>query len=162
MADAKFIVWLDGIILKIDLTEYLYKLYKGEEVEIPENYEKFEDWDYFSSVVGDKNIAILSPYDDKITYKIANKLNLLKFLIIPRKTKTKPSKEPYVELFKIVDWNPLNTITIASSPLDLLSSRFFDSRIKVICIHRFQDCSKYSPYLYVKKLIISLKRLRIL
>jgi len=39
-----FAVWLDGVILRIDLTDVLYQLYKGSPVNLPMSFEVYEDW----------------------------------------------------------------------------------------------------------------------
>ncbi|BAB66987.1 hypothetical protein [Sulfurisphaera tokodaii] len=157
----KYAVWIDGVILKIDLTDILYNIYKGTPItDIPITTETFEDWKELLNIRDE--IYLLSPYDEKTTKEIVNKLEL-NFPFISNNGKTKPSKAPYEELFRRTNWDPLNVITIGSSPLDLLSARFYDSRIKVVCIERFRDCSRYSPYLISKdmsSLINSLRRLR--
>ena len=156
----KYAVWLDGVILKIDLTENLYRIYKGGTADIPSTLDTFEDWREIYNLSGD--VYILSPYNDSITREILDKLNI-NFPFISNDGKTKPSKVPYEKLIKATGWDPFEVITIGSSPLDLLSTRFYDSRIKVTCIERFIDCSRYSPYLIAKdfpSLIQSLKKLR--
>ena len=156
----KYAVWLDGVILKINLTEQLYRIYKGEMVDIPITFDTFKDWREIYSL--GKDVYILSPYDETTTREILGKLGI-NFPYISNDGKTKPSKVPYEKLVKTTGWDPLEVITIGSSPLDLLSARFYDSRIKVTCIERFEDCSRYSPYLIAKdfpSLIQSLKRLR--
>lgn len=156
----KYAIWLDGVILKINLTDVLYRIYKGENLDIPITNETFEDWKELFNIKDDK--VILSPYNEEITRSIMRSLGIdLPF--ISNNSKTKPSKVPYEELVKLTGWDPLETITIGSSPLDLLSARFYDSRIKVACIERFDDCSRYSPYITGKSfssLLMSLKRLR--
>ncbi|MEM0305289.1 MAG: hypothetical protein QW685_09820 [Saccharolobus sp.] len=88
----------------------------------------------------------MSPYDESTTKDILNNIKLEAKYIVSNKGKTKPSLEPYKLLFDLTKWDPLDVITLASSPLDLLSVRFFDSRIKVVCIKRFRDCSRYSLF----------------
>ncbi|BDC19120.1 HAD family hydrolase [Acidianus sp. HS-5] len=162
-----YAIWLDGVILKIDLTDVLYRRYKGEQIEKLEVTEEvFQDWQTFfdklTKSVSDGNIVFLSPYDEDITRKIMKNIGLSSFSYISSKI-TKPSKVPYQILYEKTKWEPLETITIGSSALDLLSARFYDSRIKVVCINRFQDCSRYSPYLItdnLEKLYEMLKRLR--
>jgi len=110
-------------------------------------------------------LAILSPYDETTTKTILERINLKPSYVIVNRGRTKPSKEPYRILIEVSRWDPLQIVTLASSPLDLLSARFFDSRIKVICVKRYQDCSKYSPFLYSANLedaISSLKRLKVI
>ncbi|BFH72400.1 hypothetical protein SJAV_03440 [Sulfurisphaera javensis] len=156
----KYAVWLDGVILKIDLTDILYRIYKGEPANIPITTETFEDWKEIFNIK-DK-IYLLSPYDEKNTKEIITKLGI-NVPYISNNGKTKPSKTPYEELIRRTGWDPINVITIGSSPLDLLSARFYDSRIKVACIERFSDCSRYSPYIIGKdlpSLLNSLRRLR--
>ncbi|WP_338602006.1 HAD family hydrolase [Sulfolobus tengchongensis] len=161
-----FAIWLDGVILKIDLTDPLYQQYKGFSVNLPITYDVFEDWlQVYDEIIRVDNFALLSPYDEISTENILNRINLKPKYVIVNKGKTKPSPEPYKLLINITNWDPLETITLASSPLDLLSARFFDSRIKVVCIKRYYECSKYSPFLYSISLtdaLASLKRLKIL
>lgn len=154
-----FAVWLDGVILRIDLTDVLYQLYKGGPVDLPMSFEVYEDWLTIYPIIRDR-LAILSPYDYETTKIILNKIGLNSDFIIFRKNKTKPSLEPYKALFEITKWNPLDVVTFASSPLDLLSARFYDSRIKVVCIKRFRDCSRYSPFLYSYSLTSALESLK--
>ncbi|ARM76773.1 HAD family hydrolase [Acidianus manzaensis] len=147
----KYAIWLDGVILDVDTTEALYSIYKNNQnVNIPISLKVHEDWSNFYSTlkkVGEENIIIMSPYNKETTLEILKKINLnLKY--IPNSGKTKPSKEPFTKL----DADPLDLIVIGSSPLDLLSARFYDSRIKVLCVKRYSDCSKYSPFLYSKDL----------
>lgn len=156
----KYAIWLDGVILKVDLTDTLYKLYKGERVDVPFTLDTFEDWKQVYNL-GDE-IYFLSPYTEEKTMEIMKSLDI-KFPYIANDGMTKPSKAPYEKLIKVSNWNPAEIITIGASPLDLLSARFYDSRIKVVCVERFIDCSRYSPYLIVKdlsSLVKSLKRLR--
>ena len=156
----KYAVWLDGVILKIDLTENLYRIYKGDIADIPFTLDVFEDWKEIYNLNGE--VYILSPYSDSVTREILGRLNI-DSPYISNDGKTKPSKVPYERLIKATGWDPFEVVTIGSSPLDLLSARFYDSRIKVACIERFIDCSRYSPYLIAKdfpSLITSLKRLR--
>ena len=162
-----FAIWLDGVVLKVDLTEILYRKYKGEPVEkLDVSYEVFSDWPPFlerlTQSVKKENIVFMSPYDEKTTRDIMEKVGLSSYKYITSEI-TKPSKVPYQLLHQITNWDPLETITIGSSPLDLLSARFYDSRIKVACVVRFQDCSRYSPYVMAEnldKLYGILKRLR--
>ncbi|MEM3972080.1 MAG: HAD family hydrolase [Saccharolobus sp.] len=154
-----FAVWLDGVILKIDLTDRLYQLYKGEKVPLDISYEVNEDWKSVYEIIKDK-LAILSPYDESTTKDILNNIKLEAKYIVSNKGKTKPSLEPYKLLFDLTKWDPLDVITLASSPLDLLSARFFDSRIKVVCIKRFRDCSRYSPFFYAENLITAINSLK--
>ncbi|AAK41363.1 HAD family hydrolase [Saccharolobus solfataricus] len=160
-----FAVWLDGVILKIDLTDSLYKIYKGDQISLPITYEVNDDWIKVYDRIREANLAILSPYDEITTKAILERINLKPTYVIANRGKTKPSREPYRILIEVTGWDPLQVVTLASSPLDLLSARFFDSRIKVICVKRYQDCSKYSPFLYSENLddaISSLKRLKII
>ena len=162
-----YAIWIDGVILKIDLTDALYRRYKGEQIDKLEVTEEiFQDWltffDKLTKSVSKENIAFLSPYDENTTVRIMKDLGLSSFSYVTTEI-TKPSKLPYQVLYEKTKWNPLNTITIGSSALDLLSARFYDSRIKVACVNRFQDCSRYSPYLIadnLEKLYEMLKRLR--
>jgi phosphoglycolate phosphatase-like HAD superfamily hydrolase len=154
-----FAVWLDGVILKVDLTDRLYEIYKGGSAELPVTYEAFEDALRFLEKVSRSNdVVIMSPYDENTTRSIMERLNL-DFDYVANEGKTKPSKTPYEKLFSIKNWDPLDTFTVGASPLDLLSTRFYDSRIKVICVNRFVDCSRYSPYLMVSDLDEAVERL---
>mgnify|MGYP001772568633 CR=1 FL=1 len=159
----KLAIWLDGVILKVDLTDTLYTIYKGGEAKIEFTKEVFPDSIEFISKVKElgHEIIILSPYDKAKTEEVIKEIGLsdLKF-ISNEEGVTKPSKAPYEKLFRITGWNPLEVITIGSSPLDLLSARFYDSRIKVVCVKRFQDCSRYSPYLMGDNLIDILNKLK--
>ncbi|AHC50846.1 hypothetical protein SUSAZ_01770 [Sulfolobus acidocaldarius SUSAZ] len=159
-----FAVWLDGVILKIDLTNQLYKLYKGENIKsLPITYEVHEDWHKLYEQVKDK-LAVLSPYDPVTTNQLLKRINVSPLYVVSNTGRTKPSKEPVEILFKITEWDPLDVVIIGSSPLDLLSARFFDSRIKVVCVNRYYDCSKYSPFIMSNDLLSalgSLKRLKI-
>jgi len=154
-----FAVWLDGVVLKVDLTERLYEIYKGGSAELPVTYEAFEDALVFLEKVSkSNNVVIMSPYDEKTTRAVMERLKL-NFDYIANEGKTKPSKVPYEKLFSVKNWDPLETFTVGASPLDLLSTRFYDSRIKVICVNRFADCSRYSPYLVVSNLDEAIERL---
>jgi phosphoglycolate phosphatase-like HAD superfamily hydrolase len=159
----KLAIWLDGVILKVDLTDALYTIYKGGEAKIEFTKEIFPDSIEFISKVKElgHEIVILSPYDKAKTEEIIKEIGLsdLKF-ISNEEGVTKPSKFPYEKLFRTTSWNPLEVITVGSSPLDLLSARFYDSRIKVVCVNRFQDCSKYSPYLMGDNLIDIFNKLK--
>lgn len=169
----KFAIWLDGVILDVDTTDFLYSVYKSKESnyyeKIPLNLKVHEDWKpFFNELrdrVGEDNIFILSPYDAITTNKILEELNL-KLKFIANDGKTKPSKEPFIKLFKQYEkLDPLELIIIGSSALDLLSARFYDSRIRVLCVKRYHDCSKYSPYLYSENLIEllnSMKRIKMI
>ncbi|WP_240931212.1 HAD family hydrolase [Acidianus sulfidivorans] len=166
----KYAVWLDGVILDVDTTEFLYNVYKKSTekdkellIKIPVNLKVHEDWEYFFNELKKRaeDIIIMSPYDEKTTYEILNKINL-RLNYIYNSGKTKPSREPFTKLSSI---NPLELVVIGSSPLDLLSARFYDSRIKVLCVKRYSDCSKYSPYLYAENLIElldAMKRIKLL
>ena len=156
----KLAVWLDGVILKVDLTDALYGIYKGVPAELPVTRETFGDWKELLKVKDE--VYLLSPYDESTTGQIVRELGI-EYPYISNYGKTKPSKAPYEELFKRTKWDPVDVITIGSSPLDLLSARFYDSRIKVVCVERYRDCSRYSPFLMGKDLpsiLNSLKRLR--
>jgi phosphoglycolate phosphatase-like HAD superfamily hydrolase len=158
----KYAIWLDGVILNIDLTDKLYEVYKGKTTEIPYTTKVNEDWKEFYEKVSGKMI-ILSPYDESLTKEILNSINLREPFIY-NKGKTKPDKDPMFQLFSSFSVNPLDLVIIGSSPLDLLSSRFYDSRVKVLCVNRWRDCSKYSPYLMAKdlnELYLSMKRLKL-
>ena len=156
----KLAVWLDGVILKVDLTDALYGIYKGVPAELPVTRDTFDDWKELLKVKDE--VYLLSPYDESMTGQIVRGLGI-EYPYISNYGKTKPSKVPYEELFKRTKWDPADVITIGSSPLDLLSARFYDSRIKVVCVERYRDCSRYSPFLIGKDLpsiLNSLKRLR--
>ncbi|WP_052349550.1 HAD family hydrolase [Candidatus Acidianus copahuensis] len=157
----KYAVWLDGIILDIDLTDMLLRQYKGEDVELPLIDKIYPDWNEFKKIFKE-DIIIVSPYNEEKTRMIIKKLG--DFPFIYSDGKTKPSKKPMEVLFSSFSLDPLRTIVIGSSPLDLLSIRFYDSRVKFVCIKRKANCSKYSPYLQVDnlmELVKSLKRLKI-
>jgi len=154
-----FAIWLDGTVLKVDLTDQLYAIYKGREAELPVVKEAFEDsLEFLSKVSGRHEVVILSPYNEEVTGGIMRSVGL-SFKYIAHRGRTKPSKDPYEQLFSAYKWDPLETITIGSSPLDLLSARFYDSRIKVVCVERFRDCSRYSPFLLVRDMREALDRL---
>ncbi|MFP3347221.1 MAG: HAD family hydrolase [Sulfolobaceae archaeon] len=164
-----FVIWLDGVVLKVDLTDVLYRKYKGEKIEELEvTTEVFPDWYPFleklRQKVSNDKIVFLSPYDKETTKKVMESLAIANFSYVSNDDGiTKPSKIPYKALFNMTRWDPMETMTIGSSPLDLLSARFFDSRIKVACVKRFQDCSRYSPYIMadsLEKLYEILTRLR--
>ncbi|QGA54232.1 HAD family hydrolase [Sulfolobus sp. E5-1-F] len=160
-----FAVWLDGVILKIDLTDLLYKIYKGDKIDLPITYDVNDDWLKIYDQIREMELAILSPYDEITTKNILERIDLKPSYVIANRGRTKPSKEPYRILIEATRWDPLQIVTLASSPLDLLSARFFDSRIKVVCVKRYQDCSRYSPFLYSDNLedaISLLKRLKII
>ncbi len=162
-----YAIWLDGVVLKVDLTDSLYRKYKGQNiVNLETTKEVFQDWPPFfeklSATIKKENIIFLSPYDNLTTKQILESVGLSSFNYITSEI-TKPSKVPYKTLYEKTKWDPLEIITIGASALDLLSARFYDSRIKVACVNRFQDCSRYSPYLLaenLEKLYEMLKRLR--
>jgi len=158
----KYAVWLDGVILNIDITDKLYELYKGNSVEIPYTKEINYDWNEFYTKLKGK-IIILSPYNETLTKEILNTVNITE-PFISSKGKTKPDKDPMTQLFSSYTLNPLDVVVIGSSPLDLLSARFYDSRVKVLCVNRRFDCSKYSPYLMsrnLEELYLSMRRLKL-
>lgn len=142
--------------MKVDLTDSLYNIYKGIPAEVPITFETFGDWKELLKIKDE--VYLLSPYDEGTTSRILKSLEI-DLPYISNNGKTKPSKAPYEELFRRTNWDPTNVITIGSSPLDLLSARFYDSRIKVVCVERFRDCSRYSPYLMGKDLPSILKSL---
>ncbi len=155
----KYAVWLDGVILDVDLTDQLYEVYKGNaDVQLPYTERVHEDWwRFYEKVKG--NVIVLSPYDRETTEKLLGKIGLNERYVYNR-GKTKPSREAMRE----VGEDPLSLVVIGSSPLDLLSARFYDSRIKVVCVNRYRDCSKYSPFLQepdLDRAYESMKRLRL-
>ncbi|AWR95340.1 HAD family hydrolase [Acidianus brierleyi] len=158
----KYAVWLDGVILDINITDRLYELYKGKPIEIPYTMKINYDWNEFYNKLKGK-IIILSPYNETLTKEILNIANITEPFIY-NKGKTKPDKDPMVQLFSSFTLNPLDVVVIGSSPLDLLSARFYDSRVKVLCVNRQIDCSKYSPYLMnrnLEELYLSMRRLKL-
>ncbi|AOL15547.1 hypothetical protein BFU36_01015 [Sulfolobus sp. A20] len=159
-------IWLDGVILDIDLTDHLYNQYKGMSLStLPVSYSVNKDWSEVNKYLSIYDMAILSPYDKFTTEDVISRIRLEPKYVIYNQGKTKPSPEPYKLLFSLTKWDPLDVVTICSSPLDLLSARFYDSRIKIVCVKRNRDCSKYSPFIYSEDLLkayFSLKRLKIL
>ncbi|BCU69132.1 HAD family hydrolase [Stygiolobus caldivivus] len=164
-----YAIWLDGVVLKIDLTDVLYRKYKGEKIEeIGITRDVFCDWPDFLNKLKEsvklENVVFLSPYNKDTTRHIMENIGLSEFRFISNDSGvTKPSRAPFQVLFQLMKWEPMETITIGASPIDLLSARFYDSRIKVACVKRFQDCSRYSPYIMAENLgslYETLKRLR--
>ncbi|QKQ99236.1 HAD family hydrolase [Metallosphaera tengchongensis] len=158
----QYAVWLDGVILDVYTSEALYSIYKGDSVPVPLSIEVHHDWpEFYSKLKGRGDLFILSPYPKEVTENVIAKIGLDESYVY-NENKTKPSKEPMEILFRKFSLDPLKLILIGSSPLDLLSVRFFDSRIKVACVKRKEDCSRYSPFLQTKNLnemYNSLKRL---
>jgi hypothetical protein len=149
----KYAIWLDGVVLDVDLTEPLYKKFKGDkDVNLPYTFNVHKDWEDFYSKIKGKDIVFLSPYDERTTREIIEKVfknDVIKF--IP--SMSKPEKKCLGRLFsEFPEFQPLETAIIGSSPLDLLSARFYDSRIKVLCVNRYTSCAKYSPYLMANSL----------
>ncbi|MCI2415677.1 MAG: HAD family hydrolase [Candidatus Aramenus sp.] len=156
----KYAVWLDGVVLDVDLTDQLYEAYKGKSgVQLKYTEKVHEDWwRFYEKVKG--NVIVLSPYNKETTEKLLSAIGLREEFTY-NKGKTKPSREA----MKDVNEDPLNLVVIGTSPLDLLSARFFDSRIKVVCVSRYRDCSKYSPYLQepnLDKAYESMRRLKLI
>jgi len=71
-----FAVWLDGVILKIDLTDSLYKIYKGDKISLPITYDINDDWLKIYDQIREVELAILSPYDETTTKTILERINL--------------------------------------------------------------------------------------
>jgi hypothetical protein len=89
-----FAVWLDGTVLKVDLTDQLYAIYKGGEGELPVVKEAFEDsLEFLSKVSGKHEVVILSPYNEEVTGEIMRSIGL-SFKYISHHGRTKPSKDP--------------------------------------------------------------------
>lgn len=148
----KYLVWLDGIVLDQDLTDPLYDVYKGRAKEYPRPVTNtLPDYKTLLDSLG-QNLIFLSPFTDRETEEIMSYLGI-SLPFHPRSRFTKPSPEPMREVFSRFSLDPLDTVLIGSSPLDLLSSRFYDSRVKVVCIRRYRDCSVYSPTLMYDSVI---------
>ncbi|EHP70139.1 hypothetical protein MetMK1DRAFT_00006410 [Metallosphaera yellowstonensis MK1] len=159
-------LWIDGVLVNQDLTEELYRAYSGDPVDLSLRGETFEDIGPLLQFLRTRRYAILSPFTRDETMKVMKSLSLEPQLVVVREDtiKTKPSGEPVKALLARTDWDPMKTVVIGSSPLDLLSVRYSDSRIKVACLRRFADCSVYSPFIQastVESLVKSLLRLRL-
>ena len=141
----KLAVWLDGVIFKASLTERLYKIYKEGSFELPTLGNSETYGDYLVLKEYEKDMAILSPFSKEETERLLKKVQLKPSILVYNKGKTKPSLIPYKELFEVSEWDPLEVVTIGASPLDLLSCRFYDSRVRIICVNRGEECDKYSP-----------------
>ncbi|BCS94059.1 HAD family hydrolase [Metallosphaera javensis (ex Sakai et al. 2022)] len=160
-----FGIWLDGVVLDVDTTESLYSSYKGSNSPVPITSRVNPDWPSFYARVKNRGrVYLLSPYSCEDTREILRKVGIEERFVC-NTGKTKPSKEPTERLVMENGLDPLNLVIIGSSPLDLLSARFYDSRIRVVCVVRKSDCSKYSPFIQVKNLdeaLKSLERLKLL
>ncbi len=148
----KLAVWLDGVVYKVRLSEELYRLYREGKGEVPSgsNLQPHEDVDAIKRY--ERDMAILSPFSRDDTLELLQRVGLSPSIIVNNEGKTKPSLEPYKRLFEESGWDPLEVVTIGASPLDLLSSRYYDSRVKVICVNRGEPCEKYSPTFMIDSL----------
>ncbi len=160
-----FGIWLDGVVLDVDTTDSLYSNYKCGNVPVPMTTRVNVDWPgFYEKVRSRARIYLLSPYSCEDTQEILRKVGLAEKFVC-NTGRTKPSKEPTERLVTENGLDPLNLVIIGSSPLDLLSARFYDSRIKVVCVVRRADCSRYSPFIQGKNLnevLSSLERLKLL
>ncbi len=140
------------MIYRIKLDEKLYEIYKNGSREIPSPPSAELHPDYGVLRKYERDMAILSPFSEEDTGKLVEIARLRPSFVISNSGKTKPSIEPYKRLFEVSGWDPLDVVSLGSSPLDLLSSRFYDSRVRVLCVNRGERCDRYSPTFVIDEL----------
>lgn len=152
------------MIYKIRLDEKLYEIYKNNSREIPSPPSMELNSDYEILKKYEKDMALLSPFSEEDTARLTKMADIHPSFVVSNNGRTKPSTEPYKRLFEVTGWDPLDVVSLSSSPLDLLSSRFYDSRIRVLCVDRNRKgyCERYSPTFIINSLNDMERALKIL